>query len=25
LSKKELKNWKRTDVYGICSDYVGIW
>tara|TARA_R100000008_G_scaffold31266_1_gene17456 strand:- start:702 stop:1139 length:438 start_codon:yes stop_codon:yes gene_type:complete len=25
LSEKELKNWKRTDVYGICSDYVGIW
>jgi hypothetical protein len=25
LGKKELKNWKRTDVYGICSDYVGIW
>ena len=25
LNKKELKNWKRTDVYGICSDYVGIW
>ena len=25
LNKKELKNWKGTDVYGICSDYVGVW
>ena len=25
LSERELKSWKRTDVYGICSDYVGVW
>jgi len=25
LNKKKLRNWKGTDVYGICSDYVGVW
>jgi hypothetical protein len=25
LSKNELENWKPVKVYGICSDYIGLW